>query len=151
MFKFVLIAALVASAMSASIPFDLCPIAEGSDEYMPGPVSFAIPECPGIPCDVGVNQTLTMLIGIYVDEAVTALPVAATVAVGEYVFDFPLPTGDACAAIPTGCPQGAGNYLITFPTALSAVDAGTEATVRVQINKPDGRVVACGSVTTTFN
>lgn len=150
MFKFLLIAGFVATALATSIPFDLCPTPEGTAGTLPGPASFAIPECSGIPCGIAVGQNVTLLIGIYVDEPVTSLPVKAQISVGENTVDFPLPNGDACFAIATGCPQTAGYYMINFPTSLRGVDAGTAVTVRVQINNQAGRVIACGSVTTTF-
>lgn len=153
MFKLFLIAAFVATtAFASSIDFELCPTPDGTAGTLPGPISFAIPEClNGSPCDVAIGQTVTLLIGVYVPEAVTAMPVQATVSVGGASFDFPLPHGDACFAIATGCPQTAGNYLIEFPTTLQGVDPGTEATVQVKINNQAGRVLACGIVTTTFN
>lgn len=151
MYKLFILAACVATAMAASIPFDKCPNTNGTEGFMPEPVSFAIPECSGFPCGVAVGQNVTLLIGIYVSEAVTSLPVKASVTVSGYTFEFPLPNGDACAAIPSGCPQVPGNYLVTFPTPLTGVDSGTTATVRVQIDNQSGVPVACGSVTTTFN
>lgn len=153
MFKLFLIAAFVATtAFASSIDFDLCPAPEGTAGTLPGPISFAIPQCPnGSPCEVAIGQDVTLLIGIYVPEAVTSLPVVATVIVGEDQFQFPLPNDDACFAIATGCPQAAGNYLVDFPTTLRGVTPGSTATVRVNITNQSGRVIACGSVTTTFN
>lgn len=150
MFKFLLLAGFVATALAASIPYDLCPAPEGTAGTLPGPASFAIPECEGSPCEIAVGQNVTLLIGIYVDEPVTALPVKATITVDGNTFDFPLPNGDACFAIATGCPQAAGYYMINFETSLRGVEPETAATVKVNINNQAGRVIACGSVTTTF-
>lgn len=151
MFKFFLIAACVATAMATSIPYELCPTPEGTAGTLPGPVSFAIPQCSGLPCSIAVGQPVTLLIGIYVDGPVNSLPTKAFLTVGDHdEFEYALPTGDACSAIPTGCPQAAGNYLITFDTALQGVNPGTDAIVRVKINNDAGRVIACGIVSTTF-
>lgn len=145
MLKYALVAAALVACISATaIPVELCP-------GLPGPVSFDIPECTGLPCDVSVGQRITLLIGIDVPGAVTALPVTAQIIVGSNVIDYELPTGDACSAIATGCPQAAGKYMVTFPVTLDGVPSGTDATVRVQINDQDGNGIACGNVSTTFN
>lgn len=145
MLKYALVAAaLVACVSAVAIPWDECP-------DLPGPVSFDIPECVALPCDVSIGQRVTLLIGIDVPGPVTSLPVAATITVGSDTINYPLPTGDACAAIATGCPQAAGKYLVSFPVTLDGVPAGTEATVNVQIDDQDGNVIACGNVSTLFN
>lgn len=91
-----------------------------------------------------------MNIGVHVERAVTSLPVRATVSTEDGSFDFPLPSGDACHAIEQGCPRAAGDYLISFPVKIEGLKRNSTATVRVQIDDDEGGVVACGSITTTF-
>lgn len=130
--------------VSARIPFEYC------EEGYPGPTYFDIPECSSIPCAIRVGDEFTVNIGIYVKSAVKRLPVRATVTTEKGVFDFPLPSGDACHAIENGCPQEAGDYLLTFPIKVQGVEPGTTATIRVQIDDDSDDVVACGSITTTI-
>lgn len=143
MFKFFLIAAFVACAFANNVDFEECP-------GLPAPISFGIPECNSDPCVIRVGQTITLVIGINVASQTTSMPVTATVTSGGVSFDFPLPTGDACAAVSTGCPLTPGNYLVTFPVTIAGVNAGTETSVRVQINNQNNAPIACGSITTTF-
>lgn len=129
---------------TARIPFDKC------EEGFPGPTSFDIPECTTLPCDIYVGDVITLNIGIFVDRAVTRLPVQATIITDEETFDYPLPSRDACHAIVNGCPTAAGNYMVSFPVKVAGLEPGTTATVRVQIDDDMEDVVACGSITTTF-
>lgn len=136
--------AFFAISATARIPFDIC------EEGFPGPTSFDIPECTTLPCDIYVGDVITLNMGIYVDRAVTSLPVRATITTDDESVDFPLPSGNACHAIANGCPTAAGDYMVSFPVKVSGLNPGTTATVRVQIDGDENDVVACGSITTTF-
>lgn len=144
MFKYVLVAALVAVASANYIDVTPCP---GQPEAR----SLNIPECTSSPCVVEVGQTLTLIIGVDIAEQTTSMPVSVIVTSGGREFPFDLPSGDACAAVPNGCPLSAGSIAsVVFPVTIAGVNPGDETNVRVHINNQNGNTVACGSINTTF-
>lgn len=145
MFKFVVLAAFVATAAAVDIPWGSC--GAGFQE----PASFAIPECPGLPCSLPIGADIILNIGINVNRVTTELPVTATVTQNGVTNPWVLPTGNACYGISGLCPITAGTHLITFPVTISEVSSGVPAVVRVEINNDLGESVACGTIETTFN
>lgn len=150
MFKLLLLAACVASTIAASIMSKPCPDPANKDQFLPEPITFASPECVGLPCNVPLNTPVTFLFGIHVDQAVSNLPTKATLRTTDMEVDFTLPFNDACQGMPAGCPRGHGNYLATFPTQLTGSASGTNATFTLTVSNEEKQVIACGSVSVGF-
>lgn len=141
MFKFLVFSALVAVACAIDIPFNTCP-------GLPSPTSVSIPQCSAVPCGLNPGDSFTLNFNI-VTGNVAALPTLVTIEHNGETATFPLPTGDACAAIVGGCPLSPGEHTVSFPVTLNGVSAGT-STITMNMRDENGDPVACGSVTTDF-
>lgn len=150
MLKLLLVAscALVVSASmkAESIPFDLCPPDAVTKEVPPAPLSFALVDGSGIPWGVPAGENVTLLFGFHSPSASASLPIEADL-IFRGTNKIDLPFDDACKGISSGCPEKAGNYLVTIPTGVSDSAGGNEMTFRVHIRSPEKKSIACGSVT----
>lgn len=144
MFKFAVLAALVACVAAIDIPFDTC-------SGLPGPTSLNVPECDSLPCQWSAGDEFTANIVIETTGPVENLFTIVTITHNGFERGWPLPNGDACYALASGsCPLTAGEHTISFPVVLEGLPTG-ESTIRVDITDEAGNHVACGSVTTTID
>lgn len=91
MFKFTLLAALVAFSFAVDIPFEVC------GGGWPGTINIEIPQCIQHPCDFNVGDTVDLNIKIAIGGAVSELRTRLTSITENFREDYqlPMPNSDA--------------------------------------------------------